>query len=147
MVNGAHQHLLVNHVSLFCLVIGFIALAVAMKRKSRELRGFASALFVVGGVFAWLAQETGEKAEKVIEALGGDVNSFLTAHEQAAEWALRSGVLVACLAIALEWSVRKKPSWAKALHWVVLLFALHGCTVFIATAMQGGMIRHTEVRP
>ncbi len=146
-MNDAHQHLMVNHVSLFCLVIGAIALAVAMKRKSGELRVFASALFVVGGVFAWLAVETGEGAADVVKALGdASLDPFIHQHYEAAEWALRSGLLVATLAIGMEWAARKKAKWLKALQWTTLVFAIHGCTVFATTALLGGHIRHTEVR-
>lgn len=146
-MNGAHLHLMVNHVSLFCLVIGAFALAVAMKRKSGELRGLASFLFIVGGVFAWLAVETGEKAADIVKGLGdGSVDPYIHQHYQAAEWALRSGLLVATLAIVLEWAVRKKPKWVKALQWTTLIFAIHGSTVFGTTALLGGHVRHTEVR-
>lgn len=145
-MNDAHLHLMINHVSLFTLVIGVFALAFSMKRKSAELRTLASVLFVITGIFGWISYETGEKAEQVVKALGGDFETFIHAHEQAAVWALRSGFLVATLAIALEWAVRKKKTWVKALQWTLLVFAIHGCTVYMATALQGGKIRHTEVR-
>lgn len=146
-MNGAHLHLMVNHVSLFCMVIGAFALAVAMKRKSTELRGLASFLFIVGGVFAWITEETGEKAADIVKGLGdGSVDPFIHQHYEAAEWAVRSGFLVAALALALEWAVRKKPKWVKALQWATLIFAIHGCTVFATTALLGGRVRHTEGR-
>ena len=145
-MNGAHLHLLVNHVSLFALVIGAIALAISMKRNSVEFRLFATVLFLMAGAFGWIAAETGGQAEEVVKTLGGDTESFINTHAEAATWALRSGYLVATLAIVMEWAVRKKKNWVKPLQWALLIFALHGCTVFAMTAMHGGKIRHTEVR-
>lgn len=145
-MNAAHLHLMVNHVSLFALAFGVVALAVSMKRKSAEFRVFAVALFVLAGVFAWVATETGEGAETIVKALGDGSESFIDAHEQAAEWALRSGMIVGVLALAMEWAARKKQSWLKPLQWILLVLAIHGCTVFAATAFQGGKIRHSEVR-
>lgn len=145
-MNGAHLHLIVNHVSLFALVTGAITLAVSMKRKSVDLRLAATVLFVVAGIFAWVADQTGESAEAVVKVLGGGTETFIKEHALAAEWALRSGTVVAILAIAMEWAVRKKTSWVKPLQWTLLFFALHGCTVFATTAFLGGRIRHTEVR-
>lgn len=145
-MNEAHLHLIVNHVSIFAIIIGVIALIVSMRRKSADLRSFATSLFMLGGVFAVVAFRTGEGAEDVIKALNDGSGPLMHEHEEAAEWAQRSGILVALLATALEWAVRKKQNWVRALHWVLLLFAIHGSSVFAATALLGGRIRHTEVR-
>lgn len=145
-MNGAHFHLMVNHVSLFALLMATVVFALSIRRKSPELRVVATSLFVIAGIFAWIGVESGEMAEDVVKTLGGDTESFIHQHEQAAEWALRSGTLVALLAIALEWAVRKKKKFAKWIQWALLLFAIHGCTVFAATSFLGGQIRHTETR-
>ncbi|MGE4233258.1 MAG: hypothetical protein AB7F43_08020 [Bacteriovoracia bacterium] len=145
-MNGAHLHLVVNHVSLFALLFGAVTLIVSMKQKSVDLRVLATTLFVIAAVFGWVAFETGEKAEDVIKALGGNTETFISAHAQAAEWAFRSSILVGILSIATEWAIRKKKKFGKVLQWALLVFALHGCTVFAVTAMQGGKISHTEVR-
>lgn len=145
-MNGAHLHLIVNHVSLFCIVIGVGVLIAAIKRKSSDLRVLAVVLFVIAGVFGWVAVETGEQAAEVVKAMGGDTESFITQHSQASDWALRSCILVALLALAMEWAARKKQKWFKPLQWTLLVFAIHGCTVFAATAYLGGQIRHTESR-
>jgi uncharacterized membrane protein len=145
-MNGAHLHLILNHVSIFSLVIGTVALAVSMKRKSVDLRVLATTLFVLTGVFAWIAFATGENAEEVVKVLGGGTESLIEQHAQAAVWARRSGTLVAILALGTEWAIRNKKKWVKPLQWTLLVFALHGCTVFVATSFLGGQIRHSEVR-
>ncbi len=145
-MNSAHLHLVVNHVSFFAVVIGAIALAISMKRKSGDLRGLATSLFVVAGIFAWIAFATGEGAEDIVEVLDAGAKELIEQHEQAAIWARRSGTLVALLALGLEWAVRKKKHWVKGLQWALMVFALHGATVYMATAFLGGQIRHSEIR-
>jgi hypothetical protein len=146
-MNGAHLHLIVNHVSLFALVIGTVALGVSMKRKSPELRVLASVLFVIAGVFAWIADQSGESAAHLLKTLNNvEHDPFIHQHAEAAEWALRSGTLVALLALAMEWAKCKKPKWFKPLQWTLLIFAIHGCTVFGTTAYLGGLVRHPEIR-
>lgn len=145
-MNDAHPHLILNHVSFFALAIGAVVLLISMKRKSAELRVLATMLFVLTGVFAWIAFATGESAEQVVKALGGGTESLIEQHAQAAIWARRSGTLVAVLALGSEWAICSKRKWAKALQWVLLVFVLHGCSVFVATSFLGGQIRHSEVR-
>lgn len=145
-MNDAHLHLMVNHVSLFAMLFGLCALIASMKRKSGDLRGLASALFVLAGIFAWIAFETGEGAEAILKKVDPGSENFITEHELAAIWALRSGILVGSIAIAMEWALRKKIKWFKPLQWALLIFAIHGCSVFAATAFLGGKVRHTEVR-
>jgi hypothetical protein len=97
-------------------------------------------------VFAWIAYESGGNAADIVKALGGNNDSFIEAHAGAAVWALRSGTLVAIVALVMEWAACKKKTWAKGMQWVLLILALHGCSVFAMTALQGGKIRHTEIR-
>jgi len=145
-MNGAHLHLIVNHVSLFAIVIGACVLAASMILKSAELRFLATIMFVIAGVFGWIGVESGEGAADVLKALGGDSDPFIKEHAQAATFAQISGIVVAVLAIGMEVAVRKKEKWVKPLQWVLLILAIHGCTVFGRTAFLGGLIRHSEIR-
>ena len=144
-MNAAHWHLIVNHISLFTLVIGTGVLIAQMKRRSVDLRILAVVLFVVTAVFAFVADQTGDSAAEIVKALGSGFDAQIHEHDEAAEWALRSGILVGLLALGMEWAARKKPTWFKPLQWVLLVFAIQGCAVFARTAYLGGMIRHTEI--
>lgn len=143
-MNGAHQHLLTNHVSLFAIAFGTVILAFSMYRKSADLRLVATILFVIAGVFALIATETGEKAEDILKAMDPKFRDSIHNHEEAAEWASRSAYLVCFLAIVNEWAQRARKTWSRWVQWALLVFAIHGITVFSATAWQGGKIRHTE---
>ncbi len=145
-MNGAHLHLLVNHIPLFCLLFGALALAASMKSKSADLRLFATVLFVVGGSFTIIAYQSGDAAEMAVKAVDPGADTFINPHEGAAVWALRTGCFVALIAVAMEWAARKQKRFAKGLQWALLIFALHAFSVHAMTALHGGKIRHTEVR-
>jgi hypothetical protein len=145
-MNGAHQHLIVNHVPLFTLLIGTVVFAVSMRRKSADLRVLASVLFVLTGVSAWITVRTGGAAAHIMKLLGDGYRPFIREHAMAAVWAQRSGFLIALLAILMEWSFRKKPNWSRALQWILLIAAVHGCTVLTRVVYLGGLVRHTEIR-
>lgn len=144
-MNAAHKHLILNHISLFALVIGVFVLAASIKRKSTDLRVLATVLFVIAGAFGWITMETGAKAADIVKSLGGP-EGLIHDHALAAMWAERSGFFVAGLALVMEWSACEKKKWAKVMQWVLLVAAIHGCTVFARTAYLGGFIRHTEIR-
>ncbi len=146
-MNGAHWHLIVNHISAILIPVGLVVLAVAMKRRSVELRMFAAVLFVVSGVFGWVADETGGKAAQEIAATDESLHPYIHEHAEAAEFAEASGLLIAALAIAMEVAVRAKPKWALLIQWILLIAAIHGTTVYARTAYLGGLIRHPEIRP
>src|SRR5690349_16277479 len=100
-MNGAFQHLLVNHVSLFAIIFGTGTLVAAMVRKSADLRVLATVLFVIAGVFGWIAVDTGKDAVPVLMQLGGDFKPFIHEHAMAAVWARRSATLIAVLALIM----------------------------------------------
>jgi len=145
-MNGAHYHLLVNHVSLFALIIGTAALIVSMYRKSTDLRTLAVVLFVIAGAFGWIAHETGHKAYDIVKDLPGVVEDMIDEHDEAADYALYAGYIIAGLAIVSEVARRYKPKWTKALQWVLLLTAIWGTSVYMRVAYLGGLIRHSEIR-
>lgn len=146
-MNGAHLHLIVNHIPLFTSVFGLIALLWSMVRRSSELRSAAIALFVLGGVSAWIANATGEGAEEVVEHLSGVTRPLIHEHEEAAEAGLIVCGILAALAVALAVLRKKaKPKVLKILQGVMLVLALMASTAMARVSFLGGQIRHTEIR-
>ncbi len=98
-----------------------------------DLPFFAAGMYVAAGLFAFLAFQSGERAEDALKAVGGSVEAFFEAHEQAAIWALRSGILACVLAIVMELAYLKKLPWATYFRWALLIVGIHGSTVFATT--------------
>lgn len=145
-MNGAHLHLLVNHIPVFAVVFGLIALAWAILRNSNEMRWAAIALFVLAGLSGWLAMETGESAETIAEKLAGVTKGLIHEHEEAADFANVSATVLALGAILLAVISRLKPNFLNLTQRLLLLVAIFSSTVMARTAYLGGQIRHSEIR-
>lgn len=148
-MNAAHLHLMVNHVSLFAVGFGLLALLWFFFRNSKEMLIAAVFLFALGGASGWITVETGEEAEDIVEQSTGEsqvVKGLIHEHEEAAE---KVNILCTVLAIAgfgLFWGVHTKAGWAKPLKYVVLVLALAAVAGLARTANLGGLISHPEIR-
>jgi uncharacterized membrane protein len=145
-MNGAHAHLLVNHVPIFGVTFGLIALVWSLIRNSRDMRWAAIVLFVVAGIFGWIALETGEAAEDLVEKLPGVTKALIHDHEEAAEFANICATVLAFVAIGMAGLERFKPGCLRRLEYAAVLIAIVGSAAMARTAFLGGQVRHTEIR-
>ncbi len=145
-MNGAHQHLLLNHIPLFGVSFGLLLLLWSMLRKSKDVRWAAVFFFVLAGVAGWIAMETGESAEEIVENLPGVTKALIHDHEEAAEFANISATVLAVLALLMEFVSVYRARFFKATQYVVLLVAAVSSIAMARTAFLGGHIRHTEIR-
>lgn len=145
-MNGAHLHLLVNHIPIFGVTFGLIAMCWSIFRKSSELRFAAITLFIIAGGFGWLAMETGESAEDLLKTLPEMTKDWIHNHEEAAEVSNILTTITALSAIALVTTLKLKSAYTQKIQILVLLFALLSSVAMARTAYLGGQIRHTEIR-
>lgn len=145
-MNSAHYHLLVNHVPLFSLLFGVLALIWALVKKSNDMMLGATALFVLTGLFGWIAHETGEMAAQMLKQLPNFNRELVHTHAQAANFAQAAGFIVAIVAILTMIVKKKKPNLYRPLQIFLLIIGLWAFSVVARTAYLGGPITHTEIR-
>ncbi|HSA58617.1 MAG TPA: hypothetical protein VLJ37_02920 [bacterium] len=145
-MNAAQLHLLVNHIPIFGVAFGLAALLWSLARGSKDMRWASIALFLVSGAFAWVAVESGERAEDLVENLPGVVKSLIHDHEEAAETTNVSIILLAALSLVMAAAARFKPALFKGVQVLVVVLALVSSVLLARTAHRGGLIRHTEIR-
>ena len=141
-----HLHLLLNHFPVVGTIIGVALLGFAVMRKNTDLTKAALGLFAALGAITVIVYFTGEPAEKAIEKLPGFSEAIIERHEEIALVAtvvLSSFGAFALGALAV-FRGRSLPRWV-TLSSLVLVLA--SAAVMGYTAMTGGQIRHTEVRP
>ena len=144
-MNGAHLHLLVNHVPVLGTFLALALLLAALPRGSAAWARNAFRLLVALGVATLGVFLTGEPAEETVEDIAGVAESLIERHEEAALAAtIALGALAAFALGALLWFRRRPlPRW-------VVLAATVGTLVIAGmmgwTANLGGQIRHTEIR-
>ena len=145
-MNGAHWHLVVNHLPIIFPIVGVIVMVTGFISKSEAVKRTAFMIFILGALAAFAAMATGEGAEEVVENISGVTENYIESHEETAEtFALLSYVLGVFSLLGL-WASFKKKSFSKIIALVTLVFAI--LVLFFAkqTGTTGGEIRHTEIR-
>ena len=145
-MNGAHWHLVVNHLPIIFPFVGAIVMIVGLVSKSEAVKRTSLMIFVLGALASVAAMSTGEGAEEVVENIAGVTENYIKTHEEAAEtFALLSYVLGGISLVGL-WASFKQKTFSSiltlsslTLSFVVLFFAKQ-------TGTTGGEIRHTEIR-
>ena len=145
-MNGAHFHLVVNHLPIIFPIVGLIVLAVGIGFKSEMVKRTAYFVFSIGAITAAIAMNSGEGAEEIVENIPGVTENLIHEHEEAAElFALLSYVFWAFSLVAL-WSSWKNKSYNVLLSYLVAVFAILLIFLGKQTGTSGGEIRHTEIR-
>jgi len=145
-MNGAHWHLVVNHLPIIFPIVGVIVMITGLISKSEAVKRTAFMIFVFGSLAAIAAMNTGEGAEEVIEKINGVTENYIENHEETAEtFAILSYILGGISLLGL-WASFKQKSFSSIISMATLLFAF--VVLFFAkqTGTTGGEIRHTEIR-
>ena len=145
-MNGAHWHLVVNHLPIIFPMVGVIVMITGLISKSEAVKRTAFMIFIFGALTAIAAMNTGEGAEEVIEKINVVSENHIENHEETAEtFAILSYILGGISLLGL-WASFKQKSFSSIISMATLLFAF--VVLFFAkqTGTTGGEIRHTEIR-
>ena len=146
MINGAHIHLMINHVPELGTFFIIMLLLYGVARKSDEIIKVSLGAFVLLGLMTILVYLTGEGAEKVVKNLPGVTEAFIGRHEEMAGLSLvliEALGIVCCAGLIFFRRSATIPKWFIAL---VLVLSFSASAVVGLTANLGGQIRHTEIR-
>ena len=141
-----HMHLLLNHFPVIGTIIVIALFGVAIVWRNNSVARVSLGLLASLGVIALLVYFTGEPAEESIEHLPGFSEAITERHE---EFALAATIVLTslgALALGALLLLRKRdiPKWVTLSAFMLSLVA-GGMMGY--TAMLGGHVRHTEVRP
>ncbi|MBK7884026.1 MAG: hypothetical protein IPJ81_09655 [Chitinophagaceae bacterium] len=145
-MNGAHWHLVVNHLPLIFPITGVIVIVTGLVSKSEAVKRTAFMIFILGAFAAIVAMSTGEGAEDVVENINGVSENYIKSHEETAEtFSVLSYILGGISLIGL-WTSFKQKTFSNIVAIGTLVFAI--VVLFFAkqTGTTGGEIRHTEIR-
>jgi hypothetical protein len=145
-MSNTHLHMMINHLPLFGSAIALVLLGWALMARSRDLTRAALILTLVCGVGAYAAHWTGDRAEHQVEDLPWADRDLIHEHEEAADWA--QWILAAAALVSAVGLVRmRKEGTARLETGIVLFLVCFGFAATAKTALDGGKIRHEEVRP
>lgn len=145
-MNGAHWHLVVNHLPIIFPLVGVIVLVTGLISKSEAVKRTAFMIFIFGALASIVAMTTGEGAEEVVEKINGVTENYIKSHEERAEtFALLSYILGGISLFGL-WASFKQKTFSNIVAIATLVFAFVVLYFGKQTGTTGGEIRHTEIR-
>ena len=144
-MNGAHLHLLLNHIPVLGIIFGLLLLAYGMIGKKQDLIRTSLGVFVLAALVAIAVYLSGEQAEEVVEHLAGISEAIIESHEEAGWLALLGAGALGLLALAgLLWFRKREMPQGFALATLVVALIVSGWMGY--TANLGGKINHPEIR-
>lgn len=144
-MNGAHWHLVLNHIPIFGTAFGFLILAYGWWIDSQDVLRVALALLFVAGVSVVPVYYTGHNAEEIVEGLSGVSEGPIEHHEESAETTYYLLIALGVVALATLVQTFRTPSLS---YWWILavgVFGLISLGSVVRTADDGGKIRHPEI--
>ncbi len=145
-MNGAHWHLVVNHLPIIFPIVGVIVMVTGLISKSQAVKRTAFFIFILGALASIAAMTTGEGAEEIVENISGTTESYIQTHEETAEiFALLSYILGGISLIGL-WASLKQKTFTNIVAIATLVFTFIVLFFGKQTGTSGGAIRHTEIR-
>jgi uncharacterized membrane protein len=145
-MNGAHWHLVVNHLPIIFPIVGIMVMVTGLISKSEIIKRTAFMIFMFGALAAIAAMSSGENAEEIVENISGVTENYIKSHEETAEiFAVLSYILGAISLIGI-WANFKQKSFSNIITIGTILFAIVVLFYAKQTGTTGGEIRHTEIR-
>lgn len=144
-LNPAHWHLLVNHLPITGSIIGVLILLYGILRKSDAVIKASYWLFVLLAVFAVVAKQTGENAERFILDAKLASETIIERHVQASD--IAQWVMIALGLVALAALFVNRLKTLSAMPIIMFILAVVASGLMAWAGFLGGEIMHKEIRP
>ena len=145
-MNGAHWHLVVNHLPIIFPIVGIILMITGLISKSEAVKRTAFMIFIFGALAAIAAMNTGEGAEEVVEKINGVTENYIENHEETAETFAILAYILGGISLLGLWASFKQRTFSSLISIGTLIFAFMMLFFAKQTGTTGGEIRHTEIR-
>ena len=145
-MNEAHFHLIVNHLPIVGVMIGFFILSIGLIVKKPQVKVTALGIFVFSAVASVAAYFTGEGAENVVENISGLSETLIHAHEEYAKLFLISLLVLGFVSIITVFLEVENPKYARYGFILALVLSIVSTVLAKYVGTSGGEIRHTEIR-
>lgn len=141
-----HLHLILNHVPLLGIGIGFLLLVWGTVKGYEHVQNSGLATLFIMALIALPVYLTGEPAEELVEHLPGVSEQFIELHEGSALFSLVLAMVTGALAFLTLVAKRYSSRIGIVAIYVCLLFSIVAGASMAYTANLGGLIRHSEIR-
>ncbi|HEY2853906.1 MAG TPA: hypothetical protein VGJ18_13720 [Gemmatimonadaceae bacterium] len=144
-MNWPYIHIMINHFPIVLCVVGCAVLLLALIVRQRTVWLYAVATLTLAGLSIYPVYFTGDQAGDAVQNTWYILRSAVHEHDQAANFALASILIMGALSGYTWWRMVKReptllpPVWLRAVLTVITIWAL---SVVIRTAYLGGLIVH-----
>ena len=145
-MNGAHFHLVVNHLPIVGLLIGILILITGLALKKVDIQLTALGVFIFSAVSSIVAFNTGEGAEEVVEKISGISETLIHRHEEFAESFFTVILILGGMSIITVFSLIRRYKYTKYFVYLSLALAISAGVLAKFVGTSGGEIRHSEIR-
>ncbi len=145
-MNAAHLHLIFNHIPVIGMLIAVVFFLVSLFHGKDILVKASLWLLFFVALSAVPAYLTGDPAHEYLEHTPGLRHDLIHEHEDAAEVAFISAMILGLLALLGLVGYRQRRRLSRLYLFLVLLVSLVVLALMAGAANQGGKIRHPEIR-
>ncbi len=146
-LSPAHLHLVLNHIPVLgTLIFAPLILLWGLLRRSRDVTQVGLLLAVLLALTAIPIYLTGEPAEEQLEHQPWFDKQRVETHEERAEAGLIAVLVTGAIALAGLWAARGGRPHRPALGVLVIAGLAVSAVLFALAALEGGQIRHDEIR-
>ena len=145
-MNDAHFHLVVNHLPIVGVLIGFLVLLSGYIIKKTQVKITALCIFIFSALTAIAAFYTGEGAEEIVENLPGISETLIHEHEEYAELFFTMMLILGGTSLTALFFQYKKFPFVKYGFVLVLLISISCIVISKYVGTSGGEITHIEIR-
>ena len=147
-LSPAHLHLVLNHIPVLgTMLFAPFVLVWGLLRRSRDVTQIGLLLAVLLAVTTIPIYLTGEPAEEQVENQPWFDEPRVEAHEERAEAGLIAVLVTGAAALAGLWLARGGRPYRRDVSIAVLIGLVVSASLFALAALDGGQIRHDEIRP
>jgi uncharacterized membrane protein len=145
-MNGAHFHLLVNHIPILGTIFGMLILLAGIFLKNTTVKLTGLATLIAATISVSFALLSGDPAGEAVKGLPGVTEALVERHESIAYSSLWGMIPMALIAGLSFYSFIKKEKAGNTLAVVAFFLALVVTGLMAWVGLTGGEIRHTEIR-
>jgi len=145
-MNEAHFHLVVNHLPIVGVLIGFLVLIVGYMIKNRHVKNTSLGIFVFSAVASAVAFYSGEGAVDVVKNISGISETLMHTHEEYAELFLTMTLILGGVSVLTAFFEYFESSFVKYGLIMVLLLSITDIVISEYVGTSGGEITHIEIR-
>jgi hypothetical protein len=145
-MNGAHFHLLVNHIPIIGSIIGMLILMVGLVIKNITVKQTGLCTLIFAALSTSVVLFSGDPAADAVKGLPGVSESMIEHHEDIAYSSLWVVIPMGLSAALAFYSLLKKEKSGNTLTLVTFFLSLIVMGMMAWVGLTGGEIRHTEIR-